>query len=210
MQPGRMLGGFPGLRPFRTAEWQLFKGREELVAELIEKLKSSRFLSVIGSSGTGKSSLVRAGLMRSILAGYLRHDSNIWNVAICRPGYDPIKNLCVALAFVKTKSWSQRDARVDLTRIEGEYPNMANFLNNTNSLRGIIKANEYLQADLPENQKPNLLIIVDQFEELFRFNIDGEFFYQFADYLPSGSIDLCYHHHALRISWILRTVSGLS
>src|ERR1017187_1505176 len=54
---------FPGLRPFKTSEFQLFKGRDGQAEELIKRLRKNHFLSVIGSSGTGKSSLVRAGLI---------------------------------------------------------------------------------------------------------------------------------------------------
>jgi ABC-type uncharacterized transport system fused permease/ATPase subunit len=49
---------FPGLRPFKTSEFQLFKGRDIQTVELLKRLNGNHFLSVIGSSGTGKSSLV--------------------------------------------------------------------------------------------------------------------------------------------------------
>src|ERR1700712_337329 len=84
---------FPGLRPFKTSEFQLFKGRDGQAEELIKRLKKSFFLSVIGSSGTGKSSLVRAGLIPQLFGGYLHEAGSKWNIAICRPGKDPISNL---------------------------------------------------------------------------------------------------------------------
>src|SRR3954469_8871616 len=73
---------FPGLRPFKTSEFQLFKGRDGQSEELIKRLNSSHFLAVIGSSGTGKSSLVRAGLIPQLLGGYLHSAGNKWDIAI--------------------------------------------------------------------------------------------------------------------------------
>src|SRR5687768_4494509 len=69
---------FPGLRPFKTSEFQLFKGRDGQAEELIKRLKKKHFLAVIGSSGTGKSSLVRAGLIPQLFGGYLHEAGNKW------------------------------------------------------------------------------------------------------------------------------------
>src|SRR5262245_49008399 len=74
---------FPGLRPFKTSEFQLFKGREGQAEELIKRLKRNHFLAVIGSSGTGKSSLIRAGLIPQLFGGYLHEAGSSWNIAIC-------------------------------------------------------------------------------------------------------------------------------
>ena len=53
---------FPGLRPFREDEEYLFFGRETQVDTMIDKLARTRFLAVVGTSGSGKSSLARAGI----------------------------------------------------------------------------------------------------------------------------------------------------
>ena len=57
------LNPFPGLRPFEMEDKFLFFGREEQVGELLARLRKSQFLAVLGPSGSGKSSLVRAGLL---------------------------------------------------------------------------------------------------------------------------------------------------
>ena len=57
------MNPFPGLRPFRPDEDYLFFGREEQTMELLERLGNSRFVAVVGTSGSGKSSLVRCGLL---------------------------------------------------------------------------------------------------------------------------------------------------
>ena len=57
-----LLNPFPGLRPFQEDEEYLFFGREKQVDRMVDKLAATRFLAVIGSSGSGKSSLVNCGL----------------------------------------------------------------------------------------------------------------------------------------------------
>ena len=54
---------FPGLRPFRDDEAHLFFGRENQVDAMVNKLADTRFLAVVGTSGSGKSSLVNCGLL---------------------------------------------------------------------------------------------------------------------------------------------------
>ena len=60
---------FPGLRPFQIEEKFLFFGREEQTSELLTRLRKTRFLAVVGVSGSGKSSLVRAGLLPELHGG---------------------------------------------------------------------------------------------------------------------------------------------
>ena len=62
---------FPGLRSFEADEDHLFFGREKQIDELLARLRRTRFLSVVGTSGSGKSSLVRAGLVPSLYSGFM-------------------------------------------------------------------------------------------------------------------------------------------
>ncbi|MCP5120477.1 MAG: ATP-binding protein, partial [bacterium] len=80
---------FIGLRPFDEADAHSFFGRNEQVAELLRRLAGARFLAVIGTSGCGKSSLVRAGLIPALKRGYLADAGTRWKVAVMRPGNDP-------------------------------------------------------------------------------------------------------------------------
>ena len=68
---------FPGLRPFEPDEDHLFFGREAETDELVRRLRTRRFLSVIGTSGCGKSSLVRSGLIPSLQSGLLVYPHQI-------------------------------------------------------------------------------------------------------------------------------------
>jgi putative ribosome biogenesis GTPase RsgA len=60
---------FPGLRPFRENETHLFFGRENQVDAMVDKLAATNFLAVIGTSGSGKSSLVNCGLRPALRQG---------------------------------------------------------------------------------------------------------------------------------------------
>src|SRR2546422_1050280 len=88
---------FPGLRHFETDEEDLFFGREGQSEEILRRLRHHRFLAVVGASGSGKSSLIRAGLLPYLHGGFLGTTGSRWRVAIFRPGNDPIANLAAAL-----------------------------------------------------------------------------------------------------------------
>src|SRR5215213_5228355 len=62
---------FVGLRPFERKEGLLFFGRREQTKELLSILHATRFMAVVGSSGCGKSSLIRAGLIPNLEAGFI-------------------------------------------------------------------------------------------------------------------------------------------
>src|SRR5215472_6467426 len=89
---------FPGLRPFESAEAALFFGRDEQCDELLARLAARRLVAVVGMSGSGKSSLVRAGLLPALSRGYLPSAGSSWHIAVFRPGSDPLANLARALA----------------------------------------------------------------------------------------------------------------
>ena len=92
-----MFNPFPGLRPFEADEDHLFFGREKEIDELLRRLRLCRFLSIIGTSGSGKSSLVRSGLIPSLYGGFMVNTSPSWRIAIMRPGEDPVRHLAAAL-----------------------------------------------------------------------------------------------------------------
>src|SRR6185369_7318302 len=93
-----VMNPFPGLRPFEADEDHLFFGRDCQVDDLMRRLRTTRFLSVVGGSGTGKSSLVKSGLIPNLHSGYMASAGSHWRVAIFRPGESPIQNLAFALA----------------------------------------------------------------------------------------------------------------
>jgi TolA-binding protein len=149
---------FPGLRPFETEEYRLFFGREGQSDALIERLQRSRFLAVVGTSGSGKSSLVRAGLLPALRGGMMAGAGAGWRIAVMRPGHDPLGNL----ARVLTEDGVLAEAGGGLPRAEAEAVVEATLRRGS---LGLVEAAR--RARLSEREK--LLVVVDQFEELFRF-----------------------------------------
>jgi PAS domain S-box-containing protein len=142
---------FRGLRPFSPAEAHLFFGRDGRTEEMIAKLTRSRFLAVVGASGSGKSSLVGAGLVPALLR------ETGWKVATLRPGGGPLGNLAAALNAPDVFGTTR--AAVE----DGEI--RAQFLENAlrRSSRGLI------QAVRQSGWRGRLLVVIDQFEEIFRY-----------------------------------------
>lgn len=155
-EPKTITNPFPGLRPFETNEYRLFFGREGQSDALIERLQRSRFLAVVGTSGSGKSSLVRAGMMPALRGGMMAGTG--WRVAVMRPGHDPVGNLARVLA----EEGVLAELGAGLPAAEAEA--MIEATLRRGSL-GLVDAAR--QARLAGHEK--LLVVVDQFEELFRF-----------------------------------------
>ncbi|MCX6280526.1 MAG: hypothetical protein NTU51_01015 [Bacteroidetes bacterium] len=138
------LNPFPGIRSYEIEEDELFFGREKQIAELIERLSVTRFLAIVGSSGCGKSSLIRAGLIPALIKKKTMAFSADWKVTILKPGDDPVRNL--ALAFGGGLQQSERL----LNSLRSDPDGLINCLKEQNSFY-------------------NHLLVIDQFEELFRF-----------------------------------------
>jgi hypothetical protein len=154
---GPVLNPFPGLRPFREDEEYLFFGREPQSDALVNKLAATHLLAVVGTSGSGKSSLVNCGLRPALHRGLMTQAGSAWRMASLRPGIAPIGELAQALAVpgvlfpeIDTGEFSQAELIESTLRM---------------SKLGLIDA--FNQARLPAGT--NLLIVVDQFEELFRY-----------------------------------------
>jgi WD40 repeat protein/DNA-binding SARP family transcriptional activator len=83
---------FKGLASFEAGDASYFFGRERLVAELVARLVGAPLLGVVGPSGSGKSSVVRAGLLPALAAGVLPR-SDEWPRVLIRPGEHPLREL---------------------------------------------------------------------------------------------------------------------
>jgi DNA-binding SARP family transcriptional activator/WD40 repeat protein len=90
---------FRGLAPFDAAHAEYFFGRERLVADLVARLIGSTLIAVVGSSGSGKSSVLRAGLLPALADGVLP-GSERWRQVVMRPGEHPLAELGRALARI--------------------------------------------------------------------------------------------------------------
>jgi tetratricopeptide (TPR) repeat protein len=161
MLPPALFNPFPGLRPFEPDEDHLFFGREKEIDELLRRLGTHRFLTVVGTSGSGKSSLVRSGLIPSLQSGFMVNASSSWRVSILRPGENPIGRLAEAL-----------DAPDVLGDPGGRLGETNRIVLDATLRRGTLGLVEAIwHARIPHDE--NVLIVVDQFEELFRFRQSG-------------------------------------
>jgi hypothetical protein len=152
---------YPGLRPFRSYETNIFFGREEQTDQLLKRLRNSHFLAVVGSSGCGKSSLVRAGMIAALGAGFLTDAGTRWRVAEMRPGEEPLERLAKALLSPSALGHERYIESDDVAFVQATL---------CRGPRGLI---EVLQ-EKPPPEGTNLLLLVDQFEEIFRFRREGD------------------------------------
>ncbi len=154
--PAARFNPFPGLRPFKFDESHLFFGRDGQSERLLAKLASTRFLAVVGTSGSGKSSLVHAGLLPALYSGFMPGAGSAWRIAIMRPGNDPLGNLARALnepAVFGPADDTARALQINFTEATLRRGSL-----------GLVETARHQQMPPTEN----LLIVADQFEELFR------------------------------------------
>jgi hypothetical protein len=149
---------YPGLRSFRREESDLFFGREECINAMVDRLAATRFLAVLGSSGAGKSSVVRTGLLDALELGLMTVGGSNWCVVDFKPGGAPLNNLARRLLETRASGCEPGNAVSD-----DDVALVRAFL--TRGPRAI--AEWCGDGHLPKST--NLLLLVDQFEELFRY-----------------------------------------
>ena len=145
---------YRGLEVYRTEDSHLFFGRRQETAELVHRLQHNRWLQVEGASGSGKSSLVRAGLLPALTRRLRDGNDTDWTFLTMRPGSQPVKELALALlnlnaddntpgllTTLETALWHSPQALTDLIR----------------------EWNQRQHPDAPQS----VLLVVDQLEELF-------------------------------------------
>ena len=148
---------YRGLNAFEVTDADVFFGRERIINNILNDLSglaqvsnASRFLAITGPSGSGKSSLVRAGVISGIQSGKFPEIQN-WITAICTPGATPLEN--IALKMGKLNGTTQ-----DVSKLHSDVQSM---LNHDNTLHLMI---QILLQDDPERY---FVLVIDQFEEIF-------------------------------------------
>ena len=149
------MNPYPGLRPFEQDD--LLFGRDGQVDELIRVLKAERFVAVTGVSGSGKSSLIRAGLIPALIHGLLPIDQNEWRVVVMTPGNGPICSLRAALRKVGIAA----EPAEQRTKESGD---ISLESGGTSLIRAVEAASNRKEA-----ASFALFLLVDQFEDLFRY-----------------------------------------
>src|SRR6185436_9775341 len=168
--PAPGVSPFKGLEYFNEADADLFFGREALTAKLVSHLRKHQFLAVVGASGSGKSSLVRAGLVPALKRGEPLADgalppegSTHWPIHIITPTSHPLEALAASL----TRNSESVTATATLIDDLARDPRSLHLY-----VRKILSTPTRAPSpigDLPmgEGRGGGLLLLIDQFEELF-------------------------------------------
>src|SRR5215211_6768649 len=98
VRPEPVVCPFKGLASFEVEDAEFFFGRERLVAAMVARLAGAPFMGIVGPSGSGKSSALRAGLLPALASGVLP-GSERWGLALLRPGEHPLRALGHATAY---------------------------------------------------------------------------------------------------------------
>ncbi|NEQ49185.1 MAG: TIR domain-containing protein [Leptolyngbya sp. SIO3F4] len=145
-----------GICPYKGLEFfdwvgddpNYFFGREKLVGELLERVLTANFMALVGASGNGKSSVLRAGLLYQLTLGERISGSDRWEILITRPEVHPMESL--ATAFV-SNSGSRLDRAGELAQ----------------AMELLAKGAVGLQRLVQVSEAPRTVLVIDQFEEVF-------------------------------------------
>jgi WD40 repeat protein/class 3 adenylate cyclase len=169
---------YKGLRAFEEADAADFFGRESLTEHLVDRVRTTRFLAVVGPSGSGKSSVVRAGLVPALRGGAL-DGSERWQIVQLFPGAYPLEELEAALLKVAADPPASLIEQLE----DGE--------------RGLVRALKRIMAD----DGTELVLVLDQLEEVFTLVDDEERRVHFLAILERAVGD---PHSRLRVVTTLR------
>jgi WD40 repeat protein len=147
LEPRTDICPYRGLQAFEEEDADFFFGRHADVQRLVEKLKRTSFLAVLGPSGSGKSSLVRAGLVPALRRGMLR-GSDSWTIEILKPGAHPLDSLAAALVHLYPRLTSHK-VRDELAA-------------DSRTLRLLVS-----RPPSDRQASERLVWVIDQFEEVF-------------------------------------------
>ena len=152
---------YRGLEVFREEDAHFFFGCEAFAHQLLRKVTQEQLplITVVGASGSGKSSVVRAGLLPRLRL----EQSTVWDAAIFTPGDAPFRNLAEALALVEDTKLDPWQRRVKANK-RGAY-----------LASGQLTITDAVDITLESTKGTDrLLLVVDQFEELFRMTSEAD------------------------------------
>ena len=163
---------FPGLRAFKPGESDRFFGRGQQIQELVARLAEVPLVAVSGASGCGKSSLVLAGLLAELKRRHEEDYETDWRPVVMRPGNRPIAHLAapLAAALAAPADAPPPPAGAAAAAIDDDSHPLAlrtGTLVGQLRLGGLGLVEAVRQARLPAGTR--VLVVVDQFEEIFRF-----------------------------------------
>ncbi|MBL8329100.1 MAG: hypothetical protein JNJ71_09635 [Rubrivivax sp.] len=179
----RIREPYPGLRPFLDHESVLLKGRDSQIDSILERLKRTHFVAVIGGSGSGKSSLIRAGLVPRLRAQGIPEAGDFWIPVVFTPGTIggqetgsdlvlPPQNsetpvLRLAWKFAQALLGEPDGQKVDLALRD----EVAAYIRQGAGFGDLVQSyHHHLAHRGPDSSRARFLFVIDQFEELFHSN----------------------------------------
>lgn len=148
---------FPGCRSFHESEQASFYGRNKQVDDVLLLLHKHKFIALTGQIGSGKSSFLQSGLIPALRKGHNGLAGKEWVICNTRPGLAPIKNLAYALSENDLLNPSTKSTPEQRLWIE------KNLKEGISGLESVYRRSEIFG-------KKNLIIIIDQFDDLFLHN----------------------------------------
>ncbi len=147
--PTQAQNPFKGLEAFQQTDAHFFFGRERMIQRSLKRMQETRFLAFVGASGSGKSSLVRAGILPALRSGKIP-SSETWRTALFTPGANPLEAL-----VTRIMPYLQEDNTRTMERV----------IQNIQDPEIVNQYVDNILGDAPDESR--LLIIIDQFEEIF-------------------------------------------
>ncbi len=164
---------YPGLMAFDETSAHFFFGRSTEILTCLDRVSAgSRWLHIDGPSGSGKSSLARAGLVPAFRQGRISNAPNEWRVAIFRPGHEPLVNLAFAIRTALLAPTDDAPPRPSTSEpaVAAEAPSTLDVLND---LEANPRALSLMARDALAPGE-GLLLVIDQLEEAFTLASKGE------------------------------------
>ena len=148
---------YPGLRPFTEEESIFFKGRDTHIRQIAKLLEENKMAFITGASGDGKSSMVYAGVIPYIRAGFTKAKFNSWLIFDFKPQRNPLASLAESASkeMGMPYDYMLREFRRGFSTLANMYVNSEYYIEDGDDIA---------------NKGKNLLIIADQFEEVFTMN----------------------------------------
>ncbi|MEB3292625.1 MAG: caspase family protein, partial [Synechococcales bacterium] len=144
-----------GLRAFGEQDVAFFYGRTDLTQQLLQAIQTQPFIAVVGASGSGKSSVVQAGLVAQLRQGNLIPNSDLWGIYSLRPGAEPLQQLAQVMALAAGMGKAETPATTAIETRAAECEGLLHL-----GGQGFVR---WLRQQL----QPQIVLIIDQFEELF-------------------------------------------
>lgn len=161
---------YKGLQAYDVTDASIFYGRAALTAQLLTYIEKHHFLAIVGASGSGKSSVLRAGIVAQLRQGKAIEGSEHWKIHVIKPGAHPLRTLAAELIQIGASPSAQNELIEAMQR-------------NSQIL------DQHVARKLAHDGAPRMVLAVDQFEELFTLCQDGSERKAFVDNLLTAAAE---------------------